>query len=609
MRCASSALAASETKRCSAASCAQQLAPTLVQVSAVDSQLGHLAFEALDEAAPVLDRGDRLVDPLRLPLHRLDGRRRLAQVGHLAAQLGHELLDPGEPRAGLGLAVAHPGDLRLGKLHLLQRVGHRGTRHAELAQVTHRGLDCRPCFLNASDVGGGLAHRACHLVQHAADAVQLGRLGIHARGLLGERLELPGEALGAGDELGHGVARFAQAVEAPFELGERAAQVGHPLGDRFQASALEVESLDGLLHLVLDRGEILADRTRAVVGLALHLVDLARAFQHRLVEALEARDLLFDGRQRALVVLLLARADVDLLHGAIQALRPRQRGLDRLALRLERRALAVHEVGQRLDGGHFALDVVDGVLDAVQTPHRALDDRHPALLVLQVAAQLLAPPVQGFHLGHRQLVRVQQPLMLLAQARHLIARSIDLATQCLGVAAQELERLLDIEKRHQALLELAGDVHLLAQVLEHLADPVRILDRSRDLALGALLTLDKARGARFDLLDLRGHLADRVQPLLHFLNAVEDAVEIRRRLFDRLAQLQQPCGRQVDALHHALLAHTFLLHRGQDLSHLLGGVTVLGAVPELEQRAHRCAPSATCRPYAPGRHRADERLR
>ena len=111
-----------------------------------------------------------------------------------------------------------------------------------------------------------------------------------------------------------------------------------------------------------------------------------------------------------------------------------------------------HDVAERLERLHLAAHVVDGVLDAVHGADRLLDARDPALLVLHVAAVLLAAPIERLHLGHRRLVRVEQTVMLLAQAGQLLAGRVDLAADGLGIAAQQLERLLDLEERFQTVL-------------------------------------------------------------------------------------------------------------------------------------------------------------
>jgi hypothetical protein len=84
------------------------------------------------------------------------------------------------------------------------------------------------------------------------------------------------------------------------------------------------------------------------------------------VQTLERDDLILEGGERLLVVLLLAHAGIDLPHGALEMVRLGQCPLDRLAVRLERRGLLHHRVAERLERADVAAHAFDRVLDAVE---------------------------------------------------------------------------------------------------------------------------------------------------------------------------------------------------------------------------------------------------
>jgi hypothetical protein len=508
----------------------------------------------------------------------------------------------------LGLTLLHPRDFGVGNLRALERVLDHRVRAVQLLEVAKRGLDRRPRVLDAGHLGARVARGAVHLVEVAPQALHAAQVLVHAHDVLGQRLKVSGDRGGLRLQLAGELGRFAQRLVAVLEVVERAAQVRDPLAHRLEATALEVEALDRLLHLLLHRREVLARGARPLVGAALELGDLARVLEHVLVQRAQGRDLILHRAQDRLVVLLLADARVDLTHRAVELVGLADRALDGLALCLERRALLRHDVAERLERLHLAADVVDGVLDAVHGADGLLDAGDAPLLVLHVAAVLLAAPVQRLHLGHRHLVRVEHAIVLLAQARHLLTGRIDLVADRLGVAAQQLERLLDLEERLEPVLERDRDVHLAAQLLEDGANALAFLNRARDLGLGLLLSLRQVLGALVEREQLRRQLGHRLETLLQAREAVDQLVHVGADLDDRFADLLDAFDRGVGALDHGIVALSLALELGENPAHLFGDFTVLRAVPE--QTLEDCHRSLPCRGAdRPGPHRTAVQLR
>ena len=214
-------------------------------------------------------------------------------------------------------------------------------------------------------------------------------------------------------------------------------------------------------------------------------------------------DLLLHGGKGLLGVRLLAQPRVELAHGALEVLRLRERAIRGLALGFERGRLLHHRVAERLERRDLALELGHRVLYAVDPAHGLLDAVHAALLVGERAAQLVAPAVERFHLGHRELVRVEQAVLLFALAGELCDDAFDLAAERLGLAAQVLEGLVHPEERLQSGLERLRLVHLVAELLEHHVELARMFQRFDDLLLGPRLPLRE----RFGTLVERAHLA------------------------------------------------------------------------------------------------------
>jgi hypothetical protein len=398
-------------------------------------------------------------------------------VANAGLELGDATGHVVQPRARVGLALAHSGHLVLGDLDTLQRVVHQGVGARELRQVPQPRLHRTARVLDARDLLAQVAGERAGVVEVAAQRLDAAHLLVERAHLLARGLELGAHRLHLVLDVAHGEARLAQALEPALARAHVGAQVGDALAHRLDAAGLEVEALDRVLHLLGHRREILARRQRLLVRLALELRDLVRALEHGIVQRIQRRHLLAQRGQRLLVLLLLPDAGVDVAHGAVEVVALRERAVERLAVRLERGGLLRHRVAERLERHHLALHGVDVGLDAVQALHGQLDALDAALLVLQRAAQLVAAAIHGLELRRRHLVRVQQPVVLLAQPGHALGGALELAVQRLGVATQQLERLLDLEEAREPLAELGGRVHLRDQVGHRGLDLLRALER------------------------------------------------------------------------------------------------------------------------------------
>ena len=112
-----------------------ELPVALLQPRGQRAEIGHAAEQIVHELAPQLESRDRLARQLRLLLDHVHGRGDLVELGDLVLQLGHRLLDAGQPRAGLGLGLPHARDLVVGELGLLERVLDQRVRPAQLGQI------------------------------------------------------------------------------------------------------------------------------------------------------------------------------------------------------------------------------------------------------------------------------------------------------------------------------------------------------------------------------------------------------------------------------------------------------------------------------------------
>ena len=284
-----------------------------------------------------------------------------------------------------------------------------------------------------------------------------------------------------------------------------------------------------------------------------------------------------------LVLVLLAHAGVDLAHRAVHLVGSRQCVLDRLALRFDSGDLLSDEVAEGLQRVHVAAQVADGVLRAVQAVHRLLDAGDAPLLVLQVAAQLVAPPIQRLHLGGGELLRVDVSVLLLAHSGELFAGRFDLPPQRIGAVLELLEWPLDVEEGGQPILELGCQVDLLAEVLEDRTDPLRVFEGAGDLGLGLLLILGEVGGAVVQALQ---HLRELDHPLeapLEISQARGESIHAAGHLLDGLAELTQPIGREVGVLGEGLVAADGRLHVAEDGLHLrkiLGVGSIAEQIPE-----------------------------
>ena len=274
--------------------------------------------------------------------------------------------------------------------------------------------------------------------------------------------------------------------------------------------------------------------------------------------------------QRLFVFLLVANAGIELAHRALEILGLRQRAIDGVALPFKRGSPLHHRITQRLERAHFALHGIDRLLHAVHAPHCGFDTLDAPLLVLQPTAQVVATAVQRFHLRHRQLMRVDQAVVLLTQPHQLFGGVLDLVAQRLGIALDLLERLVDVEEGAEAVLQVERLVDLAADFIERRADLLGILDGTCDLRLGQLLPLRELGGARLESLELAGHVRQRTEPLLETIQARCHSVDVTTGLGDRLAQLGQARGSGLDTLQQRLVAAALLLHLLQDVAHLFG---------------------------------------
>ena len=416
--------------------------------------------------------------------------------------------------------------------------------------------------------------------------------------LVGDGLQVRGEGLSLVLEVAHRHARLAQGLEPSLAVRQRGAQVRHPLGDRFQAAPLEIEPLDGLLRLLRHRAQLLAALLGAPLDLALELGDLAGALDDRLVKRPQRPHLLLQRAEALLVLLLLPHARVDLAHGPLQFAGLCERAVGGLALRFERDHLVAHEIGRGLQRADLAPDLVDRILHSVHPLHGLLDAGHAPLLVLQGAAEIVAAPLERLHLGHRELVRVDQAVVLLAHADQMLTGPVHLPAERLGVAAQLLERSLDFQERREPILEIQRDIDLLAEILEQRANALCVLKGSGDLGLDALLALRQAFGALFQTLNVRGELRQPGEPLLQVRQPFRHGVELAPRLGDGLAELLQPIGGSPAGFDERLVAAAFLLHLEQGRTHVLGEFAIFGAIPALEQGGHHTLPMPR-RPLGP----------
>ena len=557
-----------------------ELLLALVQPRPECPELGHPAVQVVDELPPRLDRGQRLADALRLLLDHLDGGRHLVQPGDLLLELVDELLQIRQPGAGIGLTLPHAEDLAVGELRLLERVLHHRVGAVQLAQIRERRLQSRPRFLDLRHLGADAADRAAGLVQVPPDGAELCHLLVDLPNLLGEALQVRRQGLGLGPELAHGQARLGEPLEAVLAIRQGAAQVGHALAHRFEAAALEVETLHGPLHLVGERGEVLSGGARLLVGLALELGDLVGSLHHLLVQRPQRRDVVLQRGERLLVLLLLAHAGVELAHRPLELVRLGERPVDRRALSFERRGLLDHGVAQGLQRADLALDLVDRVLDAVHPAHRLLDAGDAPLLVLERAAQIVAPAVQGLHLRRRELVLIDEPVVMLAQPRQVLARPLDLPADLLGFPPQLVEGLFHLEEGPEAFLEIQGDVHLAAEVLEQRPDLLDLLERLRELGLGAVLVLGQDLGPLVEVLEPGRELRHRREAPFQLLEPRRHGLHLAAGLDDRLAELLELVRRGASALDEGFVAAALLLHLVQDRAHLLGRFPVLGVVSE-----------------------------
>jgi len=334
-----------------------------------------------------------------------------------------------------------------------------------------------------------------------------------------EALQLNRQALRLRPQLARDQARLAHPLEPGLQIRQLSPEVRHALADRLHALALEFERFHGLLHLAPNRGQILPGRLGLLIGLPLKLGDFAGPIDDGLVQLLERSHLLLHRVQSPLVLLDLPHAGVDLAHGAIQLVRSGDRAVDRVTLGFEPGRLLRHGVAQRLERADLPSDVLDRLLNAIHPAHRLLDAGDPALLVLQVAAQILATPVQSFHLGQGKLVPVEQAIMLLTQSGHLLARAFDLGPDSIRVAAQELEGPIDLEERLDPILEVEGEVQLAANLLVGRGDLLGVPDDLGDPRLGPPLILRQHLGALGDGLVLVRQLRQRGKPLLQLRQA------------------------------------------------------------------------------------------
>jgi hypothetical protein len=289
-----------------------------------------------------------------------------------------------------------------------------------------------------------------------------------------------------------------------------------------------------------------------------------------------------------LVVLLLGERELELRLHALELLGLRKGALDSLALRLHGGGLLRDGIAQRLERAHRALDLGDGGADAVHLAHDVLDVDDAALLVGEVARELLAAAVERLDLRGRELVRVHQAVVLLAQAVERLGGLVDRAADALALAAQQLERLLDLEERLEPGAQALGHVGLLGQFLEHLADAARVLDRGRDLLGGLVLARSQLLRARLDGVEAGGDRRQRREFFLDAGEATGHALDLGRGARDRLVQARQGEGRLGAArkqLVEALALAADLLDGSADL---VGQLAIASVVAEeVLQDGHR----------------------
>ena len=142
------------------------------------------------------------------------------------------------------------------------------------------------------------------------------------------------------------------------------------------------------------------------------------------------------------------------------------------------------------------------------------------------------------------------------------------------------ERLLHLEERLEALAQADGEIDLLAQLLEHGADPARILQHALHVALRLLVVLGHALRALAQLLNLTGDPGHRLEALLQLLEPRGRGARVLARPGDGIPELVQRVLRGVRGLEQLGEALALLPHLGEHRAHVFRELPILGAVAE-----------------------------